>query len=250
MPRGGFDNACFLRSPRGGTGVCVDCFNFTRGFSRCFACSRSERQLAAIVPISYSIGHEYLHHLLASYKRLPPDRAAPAVSQLSAILGRFLELHEACVAAAAGVDRFELVTTVPSSDLIRDESHPLRRIVGEIVGPTRHRHERLLRPTSAPVESHHFDVRRCAATRPLHGADVLLIDDTWTTGASAQSAAAALRVAGARTVAVVVIGRHLNRDWYENDRHLAELSTRFDWSTCALCAERQASERDALVQAA
>ncbi len=231
------DNASFLRSPRSGAGVCVDCFNFTRGFSRCFACAHTERQLAAMVPISYSIGHEYLHHTLASYKRLPSDRAATAISQVGAIIDRFLECHEACVAAAAGTDRFELVTTVPSSDAGRDETHPLRRVVGELVRSTRDRHQRLLRRTDVPVEPRRFDVRRYGAVLPLDGASVLLIDDTWTTGASAQSAAAALRAAGARTVAAVVVGRHLNRDWYENDRHLDKLSCRFDWTTCAVCAD-------------
>jgi hypothetical protein len=44
---------------------------------------------------------------------------------------------------------------------------------------------------------------------PLPGARVALLDDTWTTGASAQSAAAALRLAGAQSVAVIVLGRHL-----------------------------------------
>jgi hypothetical protein len=44
---------------------------------------------------------------------------------------------------------------------------------------------------------------------PLAGADVALLDDTWTTGASAQSASAALRLAGARSVAVIVLGRHV-----------------------------------------
>src|SRR5262249_62149192 len=46
---------------------------------------------------------------------------------------------------------------------------------------------------------------------PVPGARVLLIDDTWTTGASAQSAAMALRTAGARSVATVVIGRHVGQ---------------------------------------
>jgi hypothetical protein len=38
---------------------------------------------------------------------------------------------------------------------------------------------------------------------------VLLLDDTWTSGGTAQSAAVALNRAGARSVAVVVAGRHL-----------------------------------------
>jgi adenine/guanine phosphoribosyltransferase-like PRPP-binding protein len=37
----------------------------------------------------------------------------------------------------------------------------------------------------------------------------LLLDDTWTSGGTAQSAAVALKQAGARSVAVVVLGRHL-----------------------------------------
>lgn len=39
----------------------------------------------------------------------------------------------------------------------------------------------------------------------------MLIDDTWTTGASTQSAAYALKAAGARRVGVVVIGRRRDR---------------------------------------
>jgi predicted amidophosphoribosyltransferase len=44
----------------------------------------------------------------------------------------------------------------------------------------------------------------------VSGADVLLVDDSWVSGASAQSAAAALKLAGAARVAIVVIGRHVD----------------------------------------
>ena len=89
-------------------------------------------------------------------------------------------------------ERFELVTTVPSGDPRRDAHHPLRRIVGDLVAPTRDRHERLLVRTAHPRCSRHFDAARYRATRQLRGEAVLLIDDMWTSGASAQSAAAAL----------------------------------------------------------
>jgi hypothetical protein len=45
---------------------------------------------------------------------------------------------------------------------------------------------------------------------PVGGADVLVVDDTWVSGGSAQSVAAALKLAGAGRVAVVVLGRHVN----------------------------------------
>ena len=47
---------------------------------------------------------------------------------------------------------------------------------------------------------------------PVAGADVLVVDDTWVSGGSAQSAAVALKLAGARRVAIIVIGRHVNPD--------------------------------------
>lgn len=40
--------------------------------------------------------------------------------------------------------------------------------------------------------------------------DVLLVDDTWVSGSSAQTAVAALKAAGARRVALVVLGRHVD----------------------------------------
>jgi orotate phosphoribosyltransferase len=42
------------------------------------------------------------------------------------------------------------------------------------------------------------------------GARVLLLDDTWTTGARVQSLSHALKSAGAKSVVAVVLGRHVN----------------------------------------
>jgi predicted phosphoribosyltransferase len=152
------------------------------------------------------------------------------------VLWRFLSGHERCVARAAGVPSFDLVATVPSGDGERDASHPLHWIVSEVVAATRDRHSRLLDRSTVTVAPHEFDRRRYEATRRVPGAAVLVIDDTWTTGANVQSAATVLKEAGAQTVAAVVIGRHLNREWRENERRLNALTRPFDWTTCAHCA--------------
>jgi hypothetical protein len=74
------------------------------------------------------------------------------------------------------------------------------------------------------------------------GASVLLLDDTWVSGASAQSAAAALKQAGARHVAVVVLGRHLNPADPSAAPLLAGLApARYDPSTCAVHRDPRAS---------
>jgi predicted amidophosphoribosyltransferase len=226
-----------MLGPRAGPDVCATCFNFTAGYTRCYACTHSQSLLDAVVPISYSVGREQLHHALASYKRLDGDVARRLQAILAAILWRFLAQHETCVARAAGATRFELVTTVPSSDLSRDHHHPLRHIVGELVGPTRTRYQRLLRRAETAVPARTFSPHKFEATRGLDHEPILLIDDTWTTGTSAQSAAAALKAAGAGLVAAVVIGRHLNREWHENDRRLRGIRRPFQWESCALCTK-------------
>lgn len=233
----------FMLGPRRGPNVCHRCFNFTAGYTRCYACTHSESWLDAICPISYSIAREQLHHVLRGYKRCAGGATARRFSiELAAVLWRHLIGHERCVAHAAQTDAFDLVATVPSGDRDRDACHPLRRIVGELAAPTRGREERLLRRSARTVNTRAFDAGKYEAARALRGEAVLLIDDTWTTGANAQSCAATLKAAGSGPVAVVVIGRHLNREWRENDRRLRGISTPFDWSRCAVCASEESAD--------
>lgn len=234
-----------MLAPRSGPGVCRQCFNLTDGYERCYACTRHPSPIDVVLPISYSVAHEQLHHALASYKRLSGEVARRLELQLAAVLWRFLDTHERCLALAANVDRFPLVTTVPSSDRERDQQHPLRRMVSGLVGPTRARHEWLLRRSDAAVDARAFSVEKFIAQRRLSGEPVLLVDDTWTTGANAQSAAAALRAAGAGPIGAVVIGRHLNREWGVNDLRLRALSPPFDWRRCARCDQAETTRAEA-----
>jgi len=226
-----------LLAPRHGHGVCPRCLNLTRDpDGLCRACIACEHHLAAVIPITYSVGGEWLHHLIAAYKRGADPSVPDAVVTLARICEEFISAHERCIASACGVAGFELVTTVPSGDPRRDEGHPLRRLIAEMVPAVRDRHERLLTRTDKPALPRTFDPTRYRATRPLHGESVLLVDDMWTSGASAQSAAAALRYAGAGTTAAVVIARHLNRGWHRNDLRLRRLAgAGFDFHGCVLC---------------
>lgn len=93
------------------------------------------------------------------------------------------------------------------------------------------------------MEGREFDSNRYRVIADLSGKSVLLLDDTWTSGGHAQSAAHTLAGAGAETVALVVIGRHVRRE-YEPVQGSGEscgdildaLPESFDWTTCAVHA--------------
>lgn len=231
--------AHIMLNPRPGPNVCDVCFNLTEGYGRCWACAHGGRWLDAVAPISYSIGGGQLHQALATYKRSTGHEARRLATELAAVLWRHLEVHERCVAQVAGVDGFGIVTTVPSSDHDRDAGHPLHQLVGRVVGPTRERHARLLCRSRVDALCHEFHPERYRSTVELNGESVLLIDDTWTTGANAQSAAAALKSAGSGPVAAVVIGRHLNPGWGCNAERLRSFERPFDWRLCGRCGQSE-----------
>jgi orotate phosphoribosyltransferase len=74
------------------------------------------------------------------------------------------------------------------------------------------------------------------AVGDVGGLRVVLIDDTFTSGATFQSAASTLSRAGARVVAGVVIGRVINPDFDDESRELWERQRgeRFDFDVCCL----------------
>lgn len=104
---------------------------------------------------------------------------------LAAVLWRFLTLHEDCIADHCAVSGFDTVTTVPSTS--GREDHPLRDMFADIVGVTRDRHRDLLASTpDAPVFGRTVSAEHYTSSA-LGGENVLLIDNTWTTGNHAQS---------------------------------------------------------------
>ncbi len=229
-----------LITPRPGPGVCSICFNFTRtnDGARCRACRASESHLSRVVPISYAPAGGQLHRDLADYKRAAEPAVPDLVAAFAGLLSDFLAGHEACVAAAAQVSRFDDVMVVPSGDARRDSMHPLRHVVADLVPEVRGRFRDVLRASGAPSISHTFDPGRFVAFAPLPGRRVLLIDDVWTTGATAQSAAAVLRAAGATSVSAVVIGRYVNGSWGGIADRLAQIPGQDRDGACALCQRR------------
>src|SRR5579875_830565 len=179
--------------PPDARGLCWSCRGPVRqGHARCFQCEYHEAVLPGllpdiVVPIAYAPKGSVLARSLWMYKsgavagqsgrRGPPG--APAADRarvlLGALLVTFLRRHLRCVIRAAGGGRPSHVAVVPSGRS-RPGCHPLLAMAGSLVR--------------------------------LPQAE-LSLNDREGTGARCCSAAAALKAAGARSVAVVVIGRHI-----------------------------------------
>ena len=184
------------------------------GFARCYQCDLAHARcgglLADVVaPVAYAVKGGRLAGDLWRYKSGAAG-ATEAGARLTAMLARFLREHSDQVWRAAGMAVGpELAAVVPSGQG-RPDAHPLAGIVASCVDVP------IVPLSAAPGAARARGLADGVAVGWLTvggavaGADVLLVDDTWVSGASAQSAAAALKAGGARRVALVVIGRHVD----------------------------------------
>ncbi|MFD8967087.1 hypothetical protein ACFV0C_19200 [Streptomyces sp. NPDC059568] len=222
-----------------GPGICQVCRGPAKaGYPTCWQCQQAANVLGtsvadAVVPVSLALKSEQYANELWRYKNAAGPQQQYFRMGLAAVLWRFLALHEDCVAAHCAVPGFDTVTIVPSTS--GREDHPLRTMVADMAGITRDRYRDLLTPTpDASALGRTASAGRYTSSA-LWGESVLLIDDTWTTGSHAQSAAAALKAAGAGSVAVVVLGRHLNINYGDTAMHIEQARLRrFSWDVCPI----------------
>jgi len=189
--------------------VCALCRGPVRpGFARCYQCARHDllgRGLLAdaVVPISYAVKGTAFAAGLWRYKSWQAPSAAAQTSMLALLL-TFMHDHGACVWRHAGMPAPGRLAVVPTG-CGRPGPHPLLALSAPYLRLPVTR--LVIRPGEQGREP---NVNRFSAERTGPGACVLLLEDTWVSGASAQSAAAALKRAGASRVAVVVLGRHID----------------------------------------
>lgn len=222
-----------------GEGICRLCWTFiSPDYSTCYRCGFEPEMLDLVAPVTYSEHLGQMHTALRNYKNGSTESVKRyAAVRLAAVLWRFLRGHEQCVARELGVDTFPVVAVVPSSSPEREKQSPFWELL-QWIEPLKDRLERILEPTG-DVTGREYSSARFRHTRRLSGEPVLLLDDTWTTGGHAQSAAHALLAAGAEKVALIVIGRHIRREYEVTPDKTAgelldDLPEAFDWDTCAV----------------
>jgi len=210
-------------------GCCAVCRGpVTAGYRRCYQC---EGHLLAgtgplsdlVVPASYAVQGTPFGRELWDYKA----RRVPE-STLIALLLTFLHDHAMCLwrgRLAPGSIAPDYLAVVPSGSG-RPGVHPLLRMVTPYL---------TLPPVALTLnpgeQGRDYNPCRFRADGLAVGASVLLLDDTWVSGASAQSAAAALKLAGASQVVTLVLARLL----HAADPRATGLAGRsYDPLTCAV----------------
>jgi hypothetical protein len=181
------------------------------GFALCYQCdvaSSQGRGLLAdvVVPIGYAVSGGQLAADLRRYKS-GRDDGGTAAARLRSMLSAFLREHGHCVWRAAGMPGGPGVAAVVPSGQGRSGPHPLLGVLERCadlpIVP-------LTAGPSGTARGRGLSLGWLRASGPVAGAGALLVEDTWVSGGSAQSAAAALKLAGAGRVAIVVLGRHLD----------------------------------------
>lgn len=189
--------------------ACVVCRGPVRpGCARCYQCGRHAHLAPGlladvVVPISYAVKGTALSADLWRYKSWPVPIARARASLLALLLA-FLHDHGGCVWQHGGMPAPGRLAVVPTG-CGRPGPHPLLELAAPYLRLPSTR--LVIRPG---CQGRELNVHRFRADPTAAGASVLLLDDSWVSGASAQSAAAALKLAGARHVAIVVLGRHLD----------------------------------------
>lgn len=190
-----------------------------------------------VVPLAYAKAHmpsihQSAHHLRA-YKALPP---APKCAQdLRLMAGTAAYVHGPCIAATAGW--WHAVTFVPSAARPGGD-HPVAELaraahlvydqttrVALAIGPG---HDE---PPSRAPRPDRFVVP--ASYRPaITNRHVLVVDDTWVSGNKSQSAALALKDAGAARVTILCVARWLRYDWTDHRQLIETLGEPYNAMRC------------------
>lgn len=218
--------------PSGGEYACAYCKGpLPLQGNGCQNCQENADALDGIVieavPVSLYFKPSRLRDWLTFYKSSDEALADPAAGSAITELYRRYFLANQSQIAKLNVDA---VVVVPSTR--RPPPHPLAVLL-EDTGALPARIVTALIRTSAPL-GHNQPSRDAFAVVPdVAVKRVLLIDDVYTSGARAQSAAFALRSAGIEVAALWIAGRRYNREWNQESASLVERqqSAPFSWAT-------------------
>ncbi len=182
------------------------------GCHTCYPCEFSYSNGADLIgSMVYGVEGLQSGKMMYAYKAIP--QSLLMAQHVSSLVALALREHIDCVGKLVGTDCTHW-STVPS---LRNpgSAHPFRVILTRIIKTDLEIEiaaSGVVQDKSAQERrTHNPDFYELRTPVP-QGAHVLLIDDTWTSGAHAQSVATLLKQAGAARVSVLVVARWLEPD--------------------------------------
>ena len=224
----------YLRNVRwGDTVTCAFCAGVPNGdFSTCYNCeswSRRTDLLDRVGFATYAIDQTQSAWTMYGYKNPQPSQSNAYVVRLLHHYG--LAAHWRCIVSSP-LGQVTHWSSVPSLRG-REGLHPLRAMGADLF-----RSNDLplvdLVPAADVVVTRELRAANFAVPDPaaVSGAHVLLIEDAWVGGGRTQSAAAALKLAGARAVTAFVLARWLTPGRGHTNQLLQRLPADYDPDVC------------------
>jgi hypothetical protein len=208
-----------VRVPGDGVDVCPICRSWRHErFPLCSNCMEVSEMLARpcelVIPITLYRKPSALREILTYYKP-GRDRLEPQFKQFVAIIfDLFLHYNSKLLWDVVG--GFDVVTNVPSTHAGGTTLRDIISVDGAFGAPF----SDLLRRGEGDLGSRVMSDDGFEVIADVSGRRVLLIDDVYTTGARAQSAASALQMKGSTVVAVLTIARRVNPEFNEASKRL------------------------------
>jgi len=191
-----------------------------------------------VYPLTYVRGYadhgiDQSAYTVRAYKHSPPAPKCLDDMRLMVLGATFI--HGPCLASTAGAV-WTAVTFVPSAGRPGPE-HPVAELARHVHGNHVTRHRAPLEPGygiadgSRRVRDDRFVVPTRFEDR-IADQHVLVIEDTWVTGTKVQSAAVALKLAGAHSVTALCVARWCDYRRDENRRLLDSCPEPYDARVC------------------
>lgn len=204
---------------------CELCLGPVNGYRRCFSCHRLAVQglpdslLQAIVPMTSALNPSRWYTWLQTYKTYHPERG----DLIASLTYEYIEAHRASIEAQLG-GTISMLTIVPSKKPeFTFGTQPLRRALSSVSEIDAQLYELLKYIRGARIGRSEYRPDAFRKTGiDIAGKRIVIIEDTWVTGATALSAGGALHEFGAESVLIVPMARLINSAYWSADHPYRE----------------------------
>lgn len=205
--------------------ACKLCLGPVSGYLRCSSCHALYSQglpdplLTGVIPLTSALNPSQWYTWLQTYKTYHPERKV----LIASLVYEYLHAHRARIDDALG-GSISMLTIVPSKKPEFDfTSQPLRRALS-LVDQLDAQLVQVLKyiPGARIGRSEYRPDAFWGTSIDVADARIVIVEDTWVTGATALSAAGALYSLGAASVLILSLARLINSSYWSTDHPYRE----------------------------